>query len=279
MVKDGKQCEFCAATTTPIWRRGPSGKGTLCNACGVKWGLRQRQGGSKRKTNKKSKSGQIEALHVRASSSSPWSLRASTPRRSKEAALQQFQEFERNSSNDESERSTPADSPDSEGHEHDLNLLEHLLFVAESKYMKERELSTVRSQLSNLQQRINLEIDDRSEFMRTAVQETVALQSARVRQAQRELGRAREEFGQQLSQTLQQADQRVLRPDEMQLMLAQMAAQTNMTLAEVDARLTGLQQQLDSLQQASGRLNRTAASSLAEISQLLSVIPVNSLIN
>eukprot|EP00842_Homolaphlyctis_polyrhiza_P006495 jgi/Hompol1/6847/HPOL_001316-RA len=30
-------CEYCQATETPMWRRGPSGKSTLCNKCGVKW--------------------------------------------------------------------------------------------------------------------------------------------------------------------------------------------------------------------------------------------------
>ncbi|KAJ3163516.1 hypothetical protein HDU86_000096 [Geranomyces michiganensis] len=33
----GKRCEGCNATSTPQWRRGPSGKRTLCNACGVKY--------------------------------------------------------------------------------------------------------------------------------------------------------------------------------------------------------------------------------------------------
>ncbi|KAJ3188601.1 hypothetical protein HDU85_004315 [Gaertneriomyces sp. JEL0708] len=32
-----RECEYCRATTTPMWRRGPSGCGTLCNRCGVKW--------------------------------------------------------------------------------------------------------------------------------------------------------------------------------------------------------------------------------------------------
>lgn len=32
-----KVCEYCKATETPMWRRGPSGCGTLCNKCGVKW--------------------------------------------------------------------------------------------------------------------------------------------------------------------------------------------------------------------------------------------------
>ena len=32
-----KECENCGTSTTPMWRRGPSGKSTLCNRCGVKW--------------------------------------------------------------------------------------------------------------------------------------------------------------------------------------------------------------------------------------------------
>ena len=32
-----KKCEACNATSTPQWRRGPSGSRTLCNACGVKY--------------------------------------------------------------------------------------------------------------------------------------------------------------------------------------------------------------------------------------------------
>ena len=30
-------CSKCATTCTPMWRAGPLGKGTLCNACGVRW--------------------------------------------------------------------------------------------------------------------------------------------------------------------------------------------------------------------------------------------------
>ncbi|KAF9097908.1 hypothetical protein BGX23_007614 [Mortierella sp. AD031] len=32
-----KRCGYCNCTTTPMWRRGPNGPSTLCNACGVKW--------------------------------------------------------------------------------------------------------------------------------------------------------------------------------------------------------------------------------------------------
>ncbi|KAI9333474.1 hypothetical protein BDR26DRAFT_868415 [Obelidium mucronatum] len=37
-----KQCEYCEATSTSTWRRGPSGVGTLCNRCGVKWAKNNR---------------------------------------------------------------------------------------------------------------------------------------------------------------------------------------------------------------------------------------------
>ncbi|KAI8805557.1 hypothetical protein BJ742DRAFT_775044 [Cladochytrium replicatum] len=33
----GRTCMYCKCTNTPMWRRGPDGFGTLCNACGVKW--------------------------------------------------------------------------------------------------------------------------------------------------------------------------------------------------------------------------------------------------
>ena len=32
-----RKCFYCSTKTTPMWRRGPEGAGTLCNACGVKW--------------------------------------------------------------------------------------------------------------------------------------------------------------------------------------------------------------------------------------------------
>jgi hypothetical protein len=36
-VPPGEFCTQCNATTTPVWRAGPFGHKTLCNACGVRW--------------------------------------------------------------------------------------------------------------------------------------------------------------------------------------------------------------------------------------------------
>ncbi|WOL18583.1 GATA transcription factor 16 [Canna indica] len=33
----GKSCEDCQTTTTPLWRAGPSGPKSLCNACGIRY--------------------------------------------------------------------------------------------------------------------------------------------------------------------------------------------------------------------------------------------------
>jgi hypothetical protein len=33
----GHRCSQCSAASTPVWRAGPNGPKTLCNACGVRW--------------------------------------------------------------------------------------------------------------------------------------------------------------------------------------------------------------------------------------------------
>ncbi|KAJ4822650.1 hypothetical protein Tsubulata_046973 [Turnera subulata] len=38
-----KCCSNCKATTTPLWRAGPAGPKSLCNACGIKYQKRRRQ--------------------------------------------------------------------------------------------------------------------------------------------------------------------------------------------------------------------------------------------
>ncbi|KAJ1570083.1 hypothetical protein HK096_002574 [Nowakowskiella sp. JEL0078] len=35
--KKSRRCDYCNATTTPMWRHGPVGYDDLCNKCGVKW--------------------------------------------------------------------------------------------------------------------------------------------------------------------------------------------------------------------------------------------------
>ncbi|KAI9144363.1 hypothetical protein BKA69DRAFT_1122585 [Paraphysoderma sedebokerense] len=37
------KCHICGATETPEWRRGPDGKGTLCNACGLQYAKMQKR--------------------------------------------------------------------------------------------------------------------------------------------------------------------------------------------------------------------------------------------
>lgn len=36
-VMTGRTCMHCGITSTPEWRTGPDGKGTLCNACGLRY--------------------------------------------------------------------------------------------------------------------------------------------------------------------------------------------------------------------------------------------------
>jgi len=44
------ECDFCGSRNTPEWRRGPGGKNTLCNACGLKYAKQRR---SENETKKK----------------------------------------------------------------------------------------------------------------------------------------------------------------------------------------------------------------------------------
>ncbi|KAI9221753.1 hypothetical protein BC828DRAFT_414593 [Blastocladiella britannica] len=45
------QCHSCHVTETPEWRRGPDGRATLCNACGLHWAKIQRQRGDHNNNN------------------------------------------------------------------------------------------------------------------------------------------------------------------------------------------------------------------------------------
>ncbi|EPS59020.1 hypothetical protein M569_15793, partial [Genlisea aurea] len=38
-----KSCSDCRTTRTPLWRGGPAGPKSLCNACGIKYNKKRRQ--------------------------------------------------------------------------------------------------------------------------------------------------------------------------------------------------------------------------------------------
>ncbi|KAK6780832.1 hypothetical protein RDI58_023016 [Solanum bulbocastanum] len=42
-AEEMKSCCYCHTTTTPLWRSGPSGPKSLCNACGIKYNKKRRQ--------------------------------------------------------------------------------------------------------------------------------------------------------------------------------------------------------------------------------------------
>ncbi|CAI9104900.1 OLC1v1003690C1 [Oldenlandia corymbosa var. corymbosa] len=41
--KQIKSCSDCHTTRTPLWRGGPAGPKTLCNACGIKYNKKRRE--------------------------------------------------------------------------------------------------------------------------------------------------------------------------------------------------------------------------------------------
>ncbi|XP_020529829.1 GATA transcription factor 16 isoform X2 [Amborella trichopoda] len=59
MKENLKSCENCRTTKTPLWRRGPAGPKSLCNACGIKYRKMRRTilglGGEERENMKKRK--------------------------------------------------------------------------------------------------------------------------------------------------------------------------------------------------------------------------------
>ncbi|XP_075095037.1 GATA transcription factor 15 [Nicotiana tabacum] len=42
-VEEMKTCSDCHTTRTPLWRSGPAGPKSLCNACGIKYNKKRRQ--------------------------------------------------------------------------------------------------------------------------------------------------------------------------------------------------------------------------------------------
>ncbi|URE16268.1 GATA transcription factor [Musa troglodytarum] len=50
-----KSCTDCRATKTPLWRAGPTGPKSLCNACGIRYRKKVKEAGMKVKKKKKKK--------------------------------------------------------------------------------------------------------------------------------------------------------------------------------------------------------------------------------
>ncbi|XP_074590961.1 GATA transcription factor 15-like [Curcuma longa] len=48
-----KSCGACRTTETPLWRSGPAGPKTLCNACGIRYRKNKTEPGMKAKKEKK----------------------------------------------------------------------------------------------------------------------------------------------------------------------------------------------------------------------------------
>ncbi|CAA3007598.1 GATA transcription factor 15-like [Olea europaea subsp. europaea] len=65
-----KTCSSCHTTKTPLWRGGPSGPKSLCNACGIKYNKKRRQHlgletartGKKKKRSSINKSNEIKEI-------------------------------------------------------------------------------------------------------------------------------------------------------------------------------------------------------------------------
>ncbi|KAI3770493.1 hypothetical protein L6452_01627 [Arctium lappa] len=51
---DEKVCVDCKTSKTPLWRSGPSGPKSLCNACGIRYRKKKSTGGSDKKKEKES---------------------------------------------------------------------------------------------------------------------------------------------------------------------------------------------------------------------------------
>jgi len=83
-VSRKRKCEFCGTTETPMWRRGPTGKGTLCNACGVKWSLKFRKRAGKKPKQDKHKHDDLPREQTRHSTRKKIPAKRLSPSDSKE---------------------------------------------------------------------------------------------------------------------------------------------------------------------------------------------------
>jgi hypothetical protein len=169
-----RKCEFCGTMETPMWRRGPTGKGTLCNACGVKWSLKfRKRTGKKAKVEKhkddarpreqrQSTRKKIPSTKVAGTESkeenSPQDFCCSHLLRKRQSSEDVSDELEDSpvlkKKKDSSGGSGEEDSL-SEGEDSDLRLLGRLLNVVEYQLVEERQIDLVKKQLSELRSELH----------------------------------------------------------------------------------------------------------------------------
>lgn len=66
-MKEKKMCSSCGTYDTPLWRSGPQGAKTMCNACGIKWKRKTCQGKRRRRERpleEKSKKNSFETIET-----------------------------------------------------------------------------------------------------------------------------------------------------------------------------------------------------------------------
>ncbi|KAL0954809.1 hypothetical protein HGRIS_003755 [Hohenbuehelia grisea] len=75
------QCSSCKTTTSPEWRKGPSGRKELCNACGLRYARSRakREGHSLSGRRRKDKSGISKAVTMREASATPPKSASASP--------------------------------------------------------------------------------------------------------------------------------------------------------------------------------------------------------
>jgi len=139
--KKNKSCEFCGTTDTPMWRRGPQGKGTLCNACGVKWSLKFRKNSGKEKV-------------ATSSSKTPKKTKRETPyTKNDEPRKRYFEEEDSTTSDSVSDN----DGPESAGN----RLFGSLLNVVENKLVEAQELETIKTSLDKWRESVAVRDEQR----------------------------------------------------------------------------------------------------------------------
>ncbi|XP_072954619.1 GATA transcription factor 15-like [Typha angustifolia] len=67
--EERRSCADCHTTTTPLWRGGPSGPKSLCNACGIRYRKKRREAlgleeGGEGKEEKREEMGGVEKFGV-----------------------------------------------------------------------------------------------------------------------------------------------------------------------------------------------------------------------